>query len=67
MNANEPEVQFFHHGRFRVAGGILPDAITAFQTYGDKKNPCIVFPTCYGGKLDSERLLFRLVKRLVHV
>lgn len=51
---NEPEIQYYHHGRFRVAGGILPDAITAFQTYGSPENPCIVFPTCYGGKLDSE-------------
>ncbi|KAH7926734.1 alpha/beta-hydrolase [Leucogyrophana mollusca] len=42
---------FYHHGRFKVAGGILPDAVTAYQTYGDPQNPCIVFPTCYGAKL----------------
>ncbi|KAL0956568.1 hypothetical protein HGRIS_002705 [Hohenbuehelia grisea] len=48
------ETKYFHHGRFRVAGGVLPDAITAYRTYGDPKNPCIVFPTCYGGKLDSQ-------------
>lgn len=46
-------VQFHHHGRFRIAGGVLPDAITAYRTYGDPANPCIVFPTCYGGRLDS--------------
>lgn len=46
-------IQFHHHGRFRVSGGMIPDAITAYQTFGDKKNPCIVFPTCYGGKLDG--------------
>ncbi|KAH7914140.1 alpha beta hydrolase fold protein [Hygrophoropsis aurantiaca] len=51
------EVQHYHHGRFRVAGGILPDAITAYCTYGNPANPCIVFPTCYGGKLDSQTYL----------
>lgn len=54
--STEPEIQYYHHGRFRVAGGVLPDAVTAYCTYGDPKNPCIVFPTCYGGKLDSEPL-----------
>ncbi|KAH9479761.1 Homoserine O-acetyltransferase [Psilocybe cubensis] len=48
------ETQYHHHGRFPVAGGVLPDAITAYRTYGDPKNPCIVFPTCYGGRLDSQ-------------
>jgi len=52
-----PEIQYYHHGRFRVAGGILPNAVTAYCTYGDPKNPCIVFPTCYGGKLDNTGLL----------
>lgn len=46
-------IQYDHHGRFRVAGGVVPDAVTAYCTYGDPKNPCMVFPTCYGGKLDS--------------
>ncbi|TFK92706.1 homoserine O-acetyltransferase [Polyporus arcularius HHB13444] len=50
-------VQYYHHGRFRVAGGILPNAITAYRTYGDPANPCIVFPTCYGGRLDNVGLL----------
>lgn len=47
------ETQYYHHGRLRVKGGVLPDAITAYRTYGDPKSPCIVFPTCYGAKLDS--------------
>ncbi|PCH36082.1 homoserine O-acetyltransferase [Wolfiporia cocos MD-104 SS10] len=47
-------IQLYQHGRFRVAGGVLPNAFTAYQTYGDPKNPCIVFPTCYGGRLDSQ-------------
>ncbi|KAI0823362.1 homoserine O-acetyltransferase [Trametes gibbosa] len=46
--------QFYHHGRFRLSGGVLPDAVTAYRTYGDLGNPCIVFPTCYGGRLDSQ-------------
>lgn len=50
----EPPTQYHHHGRFRVAGGVLPNAITAYRTYGNPANPCIVFPTCYGGKLDSQ-------------
>ncbi|CAL1706471.1 unnamed protein product [Somion occarium] len=47
-------IKYYHHGRFALSGGILPDAITAYQTYGDPSNPCIVFPTCYGGRLDSQ-------------
>ncbi|THH20414.1 hypothetical protein EW146_g929 [Bondarzewia mesenterica] len=54
--SSEMQTQYYHHGRFKVAGGILPDAVTAYRTYGDSKNPCIVFPTCYGGRLDSEQL-----------
>jgi hypothetical protein len=50
----EPSTQYHHHGRLRVSGGVIPDAITAYRTYGNPANPCIVFPTCYGGKLDSE-------------
>ncbi|KAL7281530.1 hypothetical protein ACG7TL_004847 [Trametes sanguinea] len=41
-------IQYYRHGRFRVAGGVLPDAVTAYRTYGEPGNPCIVFPTCYG-------------------
>ncbi|KAJ8591180.1 alpha beta hydrolase fold protein [Rhizopogon salebrosus TDB-379] len=55
--SQESEIQYYHHGRFRVAGGVLPDAITAYQTFGNPKNPVIVFPTCYGGKLDNNGLL----------
>lgn len=47
------ETRFYHHGRFHVKGGVLPDAITAFRTHGDPTDPCIVFPTCYGQKLDG--------------
>jgi hypothetical protein len=50
MQPLSAEIQYYHHGRFSVAGGILPDAVTAYQTYGNP-NPCIVFPTCYGAKL----------------
>ena len=50
-------IKYYHHGRFRVQGGVLPDAITAYETFGDPSNPCIVFPTCYGGKLDGEQAL----------
>ena len=45
------ETQYYEHGRFKVAGGVLPNAITAYRTYGDPSNPCIVFPTCYGAKM----------------
>jgi len=54
----QPPTQFHHHGRFHVAGGSLPDAITAYRTYGDPANPCIVLPTYYGGRLDG--LLYML-------
>ncbi|TCD70310.1 hypothetical protein EIP91_003939 [Steccherinum ochraceum] len=52
------QTKFFHHGRFALAGGVLPDAVTAYRTYGDPKNPCIVFPTCYGAKVaDNEYMI----------
>lgn len=47
----ENQTQYYEHGRFKVAGGVLPNAITAYRTYGDPSNPCIVFPTCYGAKM----------------
>ncbi|KAF9241617.1 Alpha/Beta hydrolase protein [Melanogaster broomeanus] len=47
----ERTLKYFHHGRFKVAGGVLPDAVTAYETFGDPSNPCIVYPTCYGAKL----------------
>ncbi|KAF8623122.1 hypothetical protein AX17_007556 [Amanita inopinata Kibby_2008] len=54
---NELKINYYHHGRFRVKGGILPDAITAYKTFGNPKNPCIIFPTCFGGKLNGKLLL----------
>ncbi|KAH7911424.1 Alpha/Beta hydrolase protein [Hygrophoropsis aurantiaca] len=59
-------IKHYHHGRFRVSGGILPDAITAYETFGDPKNPCVVFPTAYGAKLslDSQSNLVGLGKPL---
>lgn len=47
------ELEYYEHGRFKVSGGVLPNAITAYKTYGDPANPCIVFPTCYGAKMAS--------------
>ncbi|KAI0675413.1 homoserine O-acetyltransferase [Trametes maxima] len=55
--STESQTQYYRHGRFRVAGGVLPDAVTAYRTYGNPANPCIVFPTCYGGRLDNRGLL----------
>ncbi|EIN14643.1 alpha/beta hydrolase fold protein [Punctularia strigosozonata HHB-11173 SS5] len=43
MSSKEPATQYYHHGRLRVAG--------------DPKKPCVVFPTCYGGKLDHRSYL----------
>ncbi|KAF7770658.1 hypothetical protein Agabi119p4_6632 [Agaricus bisporus var. burnettii] len=48
------KTRHYHHGRLRVEGGIIPEAITAYRTYGDPNNPCIVYPTCYGARLDSQ-------------
>ncbi|KZT71024.1 homoserine acetyltransferase [Daedalea quercina L-15889] len=56
------EIKRFHHGRFKVAGGVLPDAVTAYQTFGDPKNPCIVFPTCYGAQLRLDSQLYLVGK-----
>jgi hypothetical protein len=48
----EGKTQYYEHGRFKVVGGVLPNAITAYRTYGSPSNPCIVFPTCYGAKME---------------
>ncbi|KAI5120295.1 hypothetical protein M0805_005801 [Coniferiporia weirii] len=60
---NSP-IQYYHHGRFRVAGGVLPDAVTAYQTFGDITKPCIIFPTCYGGRLDDQKYMIGEAKAL---
>ncbi|KAI0769386.1 homoserine O-acetyltransferase [Trametes elegans] len=49
-------LRFYQHGRFPVEGGVLPDAVTAYQTYGEPTNPRVVFPTCYGAKLGQSYL-----------
>jgi len=49
--ATDNQNLIFEHGRFKVAGGVLPNAFTAYWTYGNPANPCIVFPTCYGAKM----------------
>ncbi|GJJ09158.1 hypothetical protein Clacol_003380 [Clathrus columnatus] len=49
-----PETQYYRQENFQVEGGTLPIAVTAYRTHGDPSNPCIVFPTCYGGRLDSQ-------------
>ena len=51
MSDSPNPIEYYHHGRFEVLGGVIPDAVTAYQTYGDPGNPCVVFPTCYGAKL----------------
>ncbi|KAH8114500.1 homoserine acetyltransferase [Phellopilus nigrolimitatus] len=56
-NTQNAPVQKYHHGRFRVAGGVLPDAVTAYQTFGDPSKPCIVFPTCFTARLDGSSML----------
>jgi homoserine O-acetyltransferase len=58
----QPLTHFYHHDSFRVVGGVLPDAVTAYCTYGEPTNPCIVFPTCYGGKLDSAFILLDVLE-----
>ncbi|KIJ39900.1 hypothetical protein M422DRAFT_60651 [Sphaerobolus stellatus SS14] len=51
---NKPETQYYHHGTFHFEGGSIPDGMTAYRTHGDPEKPCIVFPTAYGGRLDSQ-------------
>jgi len=50
--ASKASVSIYHHGEFKVAGGTLPNAFTAYQAYGDPANPCILVPTCYGARLE---------------
>ncbi|KAI9067286.1 homoserine O-acetyltransferase [Trametes sanguinea] len=62
--SQQSDIQYYRHGRFRVAGGVLPDAVTAYRTYGQPGNPCIVFPTCYCGRLDSQDYMIGANKAL---
>lgn len=40
--------------KLTTAGGVtIDDAFLAYKTLGDKSKPCILAPTCYGGKLDN--------------
>ena len=39
--SSQPSKQYYHLGRLRVAGGALPDPITAYRIYGEPTNPCI--------------------------
>ncbi|KAI0049897.1 homoserine acetyltransferase [Auriscalpium vulgare] len=64
MATPSSETQVYEHGRFKVAGGVLPSAKTAYRTYGDPQNPCVVFPTCYGGRLDSQDYMIGADKAL---
>ncbi|KAI0335111.1 homoserine O-acetyltransferase [Cubamyces sp. BRFM 1775] len=64
MSQADSTTLFYRHGRFQVAGGVLPNALTAYRTYGDPSNPCIVFPTCYGAKLDSQDYMIGADKAL---
>ena len=38
----EPATQYYHHGCLHVSGGVIPDATTAYHTYGNPASPCIV-------------------------
>ncbi|KAJ3557864.1 hypothetical protein NM688_g1241 [Phlebia brevispora] len=51
------ETQYYHHGRFAMEGGTLPDAVTAYRTYGDPSKPCIVYPTCFGRQLPGQEYM----------
>ena len=61
MSTPRSETKLYHHGQFSFGGGTIPNAFTAYRTYGDPANPCIVFPTCYGAKLDSECLYWVVI------
>lgn len=64
MSTPRSETKLYHHGQFSFGGGTIPNAFTAYRTYGDPANPCIVFPTCYGAKLDSQLYLINENKAL---
>ena len=44
------KVEKFHLGDFTLQSGkVLPGAYIAYATYGDPKNPALIFPTWFGG------------------
>ncbi|BFZ57719.1 hypothetical protein PYCC9005_004772 [Savitreella phatthalungensis] len=48
-----PETQYFKADDFPLASGQSADLVLAYRTYGDRSLPCILQPTCYGGKLEG--------------
>lgn len=52
-----PETQYFSHtltlSRHSEPAGLEFPAKLAYWTFGDPKNPAVLFPTCFDGKLET--------------
>lgn len=49
MSGSE-EYQVYKLGDFKTdSGEIIPDAQIAYKTFGDSKNPAIIYPTWFSG------------------
>ena len=47
---SEPDFETYHLGDWPLqSGSTLPKAYIAFKTFGDVKNPAIVYPTWFSG------------------
>ncbi|PWN53533.1 homoserine acetyltransferase family protein [Violaceomyces palustris] len=50
----DPNVETYSLGDFELQSGeVLPDAYVAYRTYGNVKNPCIVYPTWFSGTITA--------------
>lgn len=55
----EQDFSIFELGDFSlVSGEFLPSAFLAYKTFGDPKNPVLIYPTWYGGSKISFFLSF---------
>jgi len=47
---SQPSTQYYHHRRFRVAGGVLLDTVTVHRTYGEPTYPYFFRPAMVDGQ-----------------
>lgn len=54
----ESEIQTYNLGDFSLQrGGVIKNAFIAYKTFGDPKNPLIIYPTWYSGDIAANEWL----------
>lgn len=53
MRGPEQETQYFTVNDFKCTDGSTLDLKIAYKVFGNKHDPAVLHPTCYGGKIDT--------------